>query len=85
MRHTGPQMKAKSEGAVNTLMTKKLQHFLVLGPWQVSLTHMRSCTTVSTTAFGDEEGKVVKIQRRDQRHPSCMDVSSGVCVLLLPK
>lgn len=59
---------------------KKLQQFLVLGPWQVSLTHMQPCTIMSTTAFGDEEGKVVKTQRRDQRYPSCMDVSSGVCL-----
>lgn len=61
---------------------KKLQQFLVLGPWQVSLTHMQPCTIMSTTAFGDEEGKVVKTQRRDQRYPSCMGVSSGVCLIV---
>lgn len=30
------------------------------------------CTTVPTTAFGDEETKGVRAQRRHQRHPTYM-------------
>lgn len=47
---------------------------------QLPPTCMQPCTTIHITAFGD--GKVKGIQA--QSHPTYMQVSGSVCVLLLP-